>query len=349
MAYTTINKSTDYFNTKLYTGNGTAIGSGGNAISGVGFQPDICWIKNRSATGNHIVTDAVRGVQKMIMTDNADAETTQSQGLMTFNSDGFTVGSLAEVNTNSNNFVSWNWKANGAGSANTDGSINSTVSVNTTSKFSVVKWTGSGANATIGHGLGAVPKMIIVKNLSSYNWNVYHNSLGATKNMVLNEAEDVETQSYWQDTTPTSNVFYVNNNGNVNQSSTQMIAYCFGEVSGFSKVGKYLANNNSDGSFIWTGFSPKFLMVKQSNANGNPWGIVDATRNLGNPTNEQLFANTNGAKNTSVDVIDLLSNGFKCRAADNTWNGEAGGNKEYIYIAFGQSLVGSNNVPCTAR
>ena len=346
MAYSPISKSTNFFNTKLYTGTG----NDNLAITGIGFKPDWIWAKDRDGTDAHHVADAVNGAGYRLRTNTAGALGTQADGVKSFDSDGFTVGTTGSVNTNGHDFVAWNWKAgNSAGSSNTNGSITSTVSVNTTSKFSVVKWTGSGANATIGHGLGAVPKMIIVKNLSSYNWNVYHNSLGATKNMVLNEAEDVETQSYWQDTTPTSNVFYVNNNGNVNQSSTQMIAYCFGEVSGFSKVGKYLANNNSDGSFIWTGFSPKFLMVKQSNANGNPWGIVDATRNLGNPTNEQLFANTNGAKNTSVDVIDLLSNGFKCRAADNTWNGEAGGNKEYIYIAFGQSLVGSNNVPCTAR
>ena len=175
MAYTTINKSTDYFNTKLYTGNG-----GTNALTGVGFEPSLTWIKQRNGTENHALFDAVRGATKEISSNRTNVESTVATSLTGFDSDGFTLGSWSRTNNNNDTYASWNWKANGAGSANTDGSISSTVSANTTSGFSIVKYTGTGANATVGHGLNSVPKMILVKNTqSAYEWIIGHSDLAS--------------------------------------------------------------------------------------------------------------------------------------------------------------------------
>ena len=340
MAYTTVNKSSLYQSNLLYTGNNT-----GQSITGVGFQPDFIWNKARTNTETHNIWDVVRGVGKGLVPSNAGGEQNWSTGVTSFDSDGWTMGVLDSMNDGSVPYASWNWKAGGTGSANTDGSINSTVSASTTSGFSIVKWTGSGANATIGHGLGKVPTMIIVKNLSSYNWNVYSVGLGATKNLVLNEAEDTETQSYWQDTTPTSSVFYVNSNSNVNQSSTQMIAYCFADIQGYSKVGaKYVGTGNTDGRFIYTGFAPKFVMTTCVSANGSWWmrGDKIATYNI---RSKVIIANTDSAETNGVAQMDFLNNGFKLKDTTDASNGD---NKEYIYMAFGQSLIGSNNVINTA-
>ena len=360
MAYSTINKSTDYFNTKLFVGNSST-----NAITGVGHQPDWTWIKRRDGGNGYsnFLFDAVRGVNKGISSNQNAAEITFTNGLDSFNSDGFTLGAnssgsgATELNYSNGNYVSWNWKAGGGqGSSNTDGSINTTyTSVNTTAGFSISKYTGTGSNATVGHGLGVAPSVIIFKNLissggSAEHWPVYHKSVAPTKGIIFNLTNSADTDSaYFNNTAPTNSVFSLGSADKLNKSGQAHIAYAFAEKKGYSKFGSYVGNNNVNGTFIYTGFKPKFLMVKQSNASGNPWGIVDATRNPGNIAKNQLFANTSGAENTSVDVIDLFSNGFKCRAADNTWNGEASGGKEYIYMAFGQSLVGSNNVPCTAR
>ena len=349
MAYTTINNSKLYQNTMLYTGDdGTR-----NITESGTFQADLVWLKRRNSAASHHLVDSVRGATKAIYSNATGAEATDSTGVTGFVTDGFSLGGQGGYNNNGDTFVSWTWKANGQGSSNTDGSINTTyTSVNTTAGFSICKWTGSGANATIGHGLGAVPKMIIVKNTSTTDsWMVYHVGSGSNAYLHLettNAALSPSTAQF-QATTPTSSFFYVGTADGTNKSSSNMIAYCFAEKQGYSKFGSYTGNNNANGTFVYTGFKPKFLMVKQSNASGNPWGIVDATRNPSNITKNQLFANTSGSENTSVDVIDLLSNGFKCRAADNTWNGEASSGKEYIYMAFGQSIVGSNNVPCTAR
>jgi hypothetical protein len=239
MAYTGINKSTDYFNTKLYSGNGAST----HAITGVGHQPDFVWIKKRSGTGSHNLVDAVRGVQTAIESNTTGAQGTYSNNLSAFGTDGFTVGSGSLVNDNGETFVSWNWKANGAGSANTDGSINTTAtSVNTTAGFSICKWEGTGANATIGHGLGAVPKFYIVKNVDATNdWNVYHHDLGNTHRFFLNTTQAAEDNaSAWNDTSPTSSVFSIGTNTNVNQSGSTMIAYVFAEKIGYSQFGSIL-------------------------------------------------------------------------------------------------------------
>ena len=262
MAYTTINKSTDYFNTKLYTGNNVT-----QAITGVGFQPDFTWIKSRTSTHNNQTFDVIKGVQKSVVVNESSAEITMTNGLTAFNSDGFTLGSDDQVNNSSQNYASWNWKANGSGSANTDGSINSTVSVNTTAGFSIVKYLGnSTAGATVGHGLGVVPEVIIIKQTTgSTNWTVYHKGLGShTKYLYLDATNAVATDSGNFDNVPTSSTFLVGSNSGVNASSgSTYIAYCFAPKTGYSKFGSYVGNGNADGTFVYTGFKPAFVIAKK--------------------------------------------------------------------------------------
>ena len=351
MAYTTINKSTDYFNTKLYTGTGSE-----NVISGVGHQPDWTWIKNRGTTDWHRLLDAVRGATKEIYSNATDGESTLAQSLKSFNTDGFTLGTLAEVNTSSENYASWNWKAGGGqGSSNTDGSINTTyTSVSTISGVSISKYTGTGSNATVGHGLGVAPKMILIKRLSANdNWIVYHNSLGGTKNLYLdaNTAEATRSDTF-NNTAPTSSVFSLGSATGTNGSGSTYIAYCFAEKTGYSKFGKYTGNGNADGTFVYTGFKPSWLMIKQTNSTEN-WHIFDIKRNPYYPTSSsyggmatRLMANLNSADDLSQGGFEFLSNGLKMTTS---WAGGNGSGDTFIYMCFGQSLVGSNNVPCTAR
>jgi hypothetical protein len=346
MAYTTINKSTDYFNTKLYTGDGEPAG---NAITGVGFQPDFTWIKERSSSNNHLLFDAVRGVTKSISSNLDAVQSTDAQYLTAFGTDGFTVGPSNDINEPSSTYASWNWKAGtGQGSSNTDGSINTTyTSVNTTAGISISQYTGTGSNATIGHGLGAVPKMIMVKNLTNANaWSVYHASLGATKYLALNETDAAGTASdRWQDTTPTSSVFSIGTNANQG-GSYDYIAYCFAEKQGFSKFGKYTANGNASGAFVYTGFKPGFIMIKSATT-AMYWHIFDKTRVGFNPNNSRLNPNATDQETTTTGVIDILSNGFKIRT-DQQQFGTNGAT--YIFMAFAEApLVGTNNVPATAR
>jgi len=343
MAYTTINKSTDNFNTKLYTGNSST-----NAITGIGHQPDLVWMKNRGAGDKHYLFDAVRGVTKSIYSNLTSAEATTSNGLTAFGTDGFTLGNEGDINGNGNNFVSWNWKAGaGAGSANTDGSINTTsTSVNTTAGFSISKYTGNGSNpSTVGHGLGVAPKMIIIKNLDQgTDWQVYHASTGNTKGLLLNSTAAAFTSSFWGDTTPTNSVFTLGV-GDVNTNNINYIAYCFAEKAGYSKFGSYTGNGNADGTFIYTGFRPAFILSKKSSGSGTSWTIWDNKRSSFNPADKILHPNNSNPDNTADDT-DFLSNGFKLRA---TASGMNNSGDTYIYMAFGQSIVGSNNVPATAR
>ena len=344
MAYTTINKSTDYFNTKLWTGTGSS-----NAITGVGFQPDWVWIKNRSATESHRIHDAVRGTNKSISSDTNDTQTTTTQDVMSFDSDGFTLGTETAVNANGQNIVGWNWKANGQGSSNTDGTINTTyTSVNTTSGFSISTYTGTGSNATIGHGLGAVPKMILLKKTSgTANWFVYHSTQGATKYLHLNTTSAVDTaSSVWNNTAPTSSLFSVGNSADVNGSGATYVAYCFADIQGFSKASSYTGNGNANGSFIYTGFKPAWIMIKKSDGSGDNWFIFDSKRAGYNVENYYLHPDTAGAEGTT-DYLDIVSNGFKLRTSGSDLNGSG---KNFIYMAFAEApLVGSNNVPANAR
>jgi len=347
MAYTTINKSTDYFNTKLYTGNGTAMGSGGHAITGVGHQPDFVWIKDRSAGNNHNLYDVLRGVQKGLQTSNTGAEYTNTEVLNSFNSDGFTVGDSGGVNTNSNNYAAWNWKANGAGSSNSDGSITSTVSANTTAGFSIVKYTGTGATATVGHGLGAIPAMMIIKRYSDSGeqWTIYHKSLGNTKHILFTTGSSTTQTNYWNDTSPTNAVWTMGNQSEINGSGATNICYAFTEKTGYSKFGSYTGTGDADGPFVYTGFKPALVITKQTDSTGN-WHLFDNKRPNENPTDKPLNPNTSDAETDEGQGFEFLSNGFKIRESGN-WVNAGGGS--FIFMAFGQSLVGSNNIPCTAR
>ena len=346
MAYTNIDKSSLHFNTKLYTGTGSS-----NAITGVGFQPDWVWIKRRSATSSNQLFDAVRGVTKRLFSDSNEAESTSATTLTSFDSDGFTVSTHTGLNGSSDTYAAWNWLANGSGSANTDGSISSTVSASTTSGFSIVKYTGnltSGAN--IGHGLGVKPAMIIIKNLdATESWLCYHTSLGATKHIKLNVTEAAGTAtSRFNDTEPTTSLFTVGNDPQTNGNSNDMIAYCFAEKKGFSKFGSYTGNGNADGAFIYTGFKPGWIMIKRYDSGTEDWNIWDSKRIGYNISgNDKLYANLNSAELTTENAIDILSNGFKLRSTNGGFNGSG---SSYIYMAFAEApLVGSNNVPCTAR
>jgi len=339
MAYTTINKSTANFNTLLYTATGT------QSITGAGFQPDMAWVKPRSSTGSHYIADAVRGATKTISPNSTSAEGTQNL-FTSFDSDGVSLGS--DNWSDNRTAVIWNWKAGGGqGSSNTDGSINTTyTSVNTTAGFSICKWSGTGANATIGHGLGAVPKMFITKSMASSSWCVYHASLGNTKTLFLESNGAGNTHiAYYNNTSPTSSVFSVGTDDAVNHSGNDMIAYCFAEKTGYSKFGKYTGNGNStDGPFVYTGFKPAWVMIKKTTS-GNDWYVWDNKRDIDNPGFQTIYANSSNAEFYS-SYGDFLSNGFKTRSASAGINSSG---VEYIYMAFGQSLVGSNNVPCTAR
>jgi len=350
MAYTTINKSSDYFNTKIWTGTGANL-----SITGVGHQPDFTWIKNRANTDDHNLFDVLRGfsTDALLRSNTTGAATDTTDGIKSFDSDGFSLGANGSSNGNGQGMVAWNWKAGGGqGSANTDGSINTTyTSANTTAGFSISKYTGNNTSgATIGHGLGAVPKMIIVKRLDTADqWCVYHQSIGNTKRIKLNSTDATSTGSgYWNNTTPTSSLFTIGNSSEVNGSNGNYIAYCFAEKTGYSKFGSYTGNGSTDGTFVYTGFKPAWVMIKKSSASGTSWEIRDNKRQPFTDGNaKRLFADDSSAESSNNEAIEKLSNGFKIRS---TGGGHNTSGATYIYMAFAEApLVGSNNVPCTAR
>ena len=333
MAYTVIDNPTSFFNTVLYTGNAST-----NAITGVGFQPDWVWLKRRDGTGNHNLYDAVRGATKYLESSSTAQDQTQSAGLTAFDSDGFTLGSNTNMNGSSNSYVSWNWSAGtGQGSSNTDGTINTTyTSVNTTAGFSISKFTGTGSAATVGHGLGAVPKMYMVKNITtnSLQWRVYHASLGATKHLAL-EATQAEgtASSVFNNTEPTSTVFSIGTDNGSNKSGDSHVAYCFAEVKGYSKFGSYTGSGNADGAFIYTGFKPAFVLLKVSSTNNN-WNMFDDKRPGFNEIDQRLFPNLSDAEQDGTAAVDFLSNGFKFRNTNDNYNASSA---TYIYMAFAKA------------
>jgi hypothetical protein len=345
MSYTNINKSTDYFNTLLYTGNKTA----NTTISGVGFQSDFTWIKSRTTAENHHAFDAVRGGGNRIYPNITNAQSYISTTLTSWTSDGFVTGTDDGTNANGQNFVAWNWKANGQGSSNTDGSINTTyTSVNTTSGVSISSYTGTGATATVGHGLGVVPKVVLIKGVSnSGSWGMYHSSIGATKKIVLNTTSAEASSGWMNNTAPTSSVFTVINDTDVGTSGYTYVAYCFAEKQGFSKFGSYIGNGNANGTFVYTGFKPAFVMSKYASGGGTgSWHMYDNKRKGYNTENDYLQANTTSSENSDTDQVDLLSNGFKWRSNGSETNTSGG---TFIYMAFGQPIVGTNNIPANAR
>ena len=353
MAYTTINKHTDYFNTLTYSGNG----SNPRTLTGVGFQPDLVWLKNRTDGNGHTWADAVRGANKTISSDGTDAEITdKSDGhLDAFTSDGFTVGAGSSsdnrVNDGSHTYVAWNWKANGAGSANTDGDINSTVSVNTTSGVSIITYSGNGTGSqSIGHGLGTKPTVLIVKCRTggAESWVWWQDTSGngtADQRLLLsgtqaNYGNNFVTFQNTTFTTPSTN------DTAWNGGSGTYVAYAFTEKKGFSKFGKYDATGtSSDGPFIYTGFPPAFVIIKRFNSTEN-WYIFNDKLDSINPSESVLYPNLNNSTGTLSGGIDLLSNGFKVRSN----NSAVGAGDNYVFMAFAaQPLVGTNNIPTTAR
>ncbi len=343
MSYTTINKSSSFQNQVLYTGNGST-----QSITGVGFKPDWVWVKQRGGTTNHKTSDIVRGVTKAIQPNDVDAEATDSNGITSFDSDGFSLGNGGDYNGSSNTQVAWNWLAGGSqGSSNTAGSINTTyTSVNTTAGFSISTYTGTGANATVGHGLGVAPKMILLKNLgASSDWRVFHQDIGNTKWLQLNDTSTPQTSStMWNDTSPTNQVFSIGTSGGVNTSSGTYVAYCFAEKTGYSKFGQYTGNGNGNGAFVYTGFKPSFVIIKRTDT-ADVWTLWDNKRLGYNPNNSVFEANNSNAE-ASSDRLEIISNGFKLRYNWTPINSSGG---TYVYMAFGQSIVGSNNIPNNAR
>ena len=359
MSYTNgLDKPTDYFNTITYTGDDVD----GRTITGVGFQSDFSWVKARSSAFSHYIIDAIRydsGASKYLKLDssyNGGDETPSGAGwISALNSDGYVckngTSNTNNCNENGVTYVAWNWLGANGTASNTDGSITSTVSANTTSGFSIVSYTGTGANATVGHGLNSPAKFIILKRRDATNdWEIGSDALGWDKHLYFTTGAANSSSDRWQNTAPTNSVFYIQTAAGNNASSSPFIAYCFAEKKGFSKFGSYTGNGNSDGTFIYTGFKPAFVIMKRTDTTGN-WLLFDNNRSSSGGSNliqQYLYPNLNDAEDSDATRgIDFLSNGFKQRNDFSAINASGG---SYIYMAFAeQPLVGTNNIPATAR
>ena len=352
MAYTPINKSTDYFSTNLYTGTGSAL------TVTTGHQSDFIWIKQRATVRPNCLFDSVNssnfagGNSKYLVSNTTAGLTSDNSTQITATSStGFSIGTdnSDQINNNGDTAVAWSWKANGQGSSNTDGSINTTyTSVSATSGFSISTYTGTGANATVGHGLGATPKMFIVKRLNSTGaFRTYVEPLGNLGQLALNATDQVsDVASMWNSTSPTNSTISIGTHAGVNASGGTYVAYCFADVQGFSKIGSYLGNGHANGTFAYTGFKPAFILVKNTGNSARNWQIYDNKRIGYNYNNYRIATNLPQTEESNLN-IDIYSNGFKTLTTDADVNENA---KTYIYMAFAEEpLVGSNNVPATAR
>ena len=348
MAYTTTDDPSAYFQTALYTGNGStqSITNDGNSD----LQPDWVWIKERNNAVDHQLQDSTRGVTKTLQSNSNNGESTLTDIITSFNSDGFSLGNNVTWNGSSDTYVAWQWKANGGTtSSNSDGSITSTVQANTTAGFSIVTWSGNTtAGATVGHGLGVAPHYVQVKRRDRDGdaWRGFWQPLGDEKYLELNanDAEQDSTTGAWNDTSPTSSVFSLGSAAGINGGN--MVAYCFAPIQGYSKIGSYTGNGNADGAFVYTGFKPAWIMIKQTDGTGS-WAIHDTKRGTINPIDEDLFANLSSVESDNDIEKDILSNGFKLRASHSAVNGNG---NSYIYMAFAESpFVSSKGVPTTAR
>jgi hypothetical protein len=328
-----ITKPSDVMDVKLYTGNGSS-----QSITGLGFSPDFVWVKARNASYSHRLWDAVRGATKGLMSDGTDAEFTEANGLTAFNSDGFSIGT--GLSESAKTYAAWTWDAGSSTVTNTSGTISSQVRANASAGFSIVTYTGTGANATVGHGLGVAPGMVIVKRRdTSGNWQVRHTSIAAASSIQLNLTNAAASATtVWNSTAPSSTVFSVGTDATVNASGGTYVAYCFAPVAGYSSFGSYTGNGSADGPFIYTGFRPRFVMLKGSSFVSN-WHILDAARNAYNVTDSFLRPNLssqelNGITEGAGSAIDILSNGFKLRAsfADSNTNAAS-----FVWAAFAES------------
>ena len=345
-AYTTIKKPLDYFNTKLYSGS-----NGTQNVTGVGFQPDFIWLKCRSSAYHHRLFDAVRGVNKNWRSNSTDVEQNIAEGVTAFASDGFSVtqGSNLEYNASGQTYVSWNWKANGAGSSNSSGSITSTASANTTAGFSIVSYTRNATNsASFGHGLGVKPKIVFIKNRSTAKNPVWWQDTDddGTSNQRLVLSGTGSNLNNYHVTFGTDTITLGNTDDAWNKSGDNFIAYCFAEKTGFSKMDYFIGNGYSNGTFVYTGFKPAWIITKRIDSTGN-WMLIDNKRLGYNPAQRDLRPNLTNAEGND-ETFDILSNGFKVRTTSGDFGGGSGA--VYIYMAFADKpLVGSNNVPAVAR
>ena len=330
----TIKKPSTAMDVVTYTGTGAS-----NSISSLGFSPDLVWIKNRGTTTDHALYDTVRGATIQLSSNTTGAEATSSTGLTAFGSSGFTLGTSSLVNTSGTQYVAWAWDAGSTTSTNNSGTITSTVSVNPTAGFSIVSYTGTGANATVGHGLGVAPKMVIIKSRSqggsaAWSWVVWHSSFSGLEYAILNStAAKASASTIWNSTAPSSSLFNIGTDAVANSSTVTYIAYCFSEIEGYSKFGSYTGNGSSDGPFVWCGFRPRWVMIKRTDSTGG-WTIIDSSRDTYNISGSEIQANTSAAEATGQSSLDAISGGFKMR---NTAIAENASGGTYIFAAFAES------------
>jgi len=347
MAYTTIDDPSEYFHTQLYTGTGSTNAITNDANAG-NFKPDWLWIKQRNTTRSHrLITSSFSSTYLQSNLSDAEASNDVVNSLDT---DGFTLSSPASVNQSSGTYVAWQWKANGGTtSSNTDGSITSTVQANTTAGFSIVTYTGTGSNATVGHGLGTTPQMYWVKRRSSdEHWQIYSEVFGGTHTFQMSAPGDPaqDRDNRFNDTAPTSSVFSLGSHASTNGSSDTYVAYCFANIKGYSKFGSYEGNGNADGPFVYTGFKPAWVWVKNADTSSTSYNMLDSTRDTSNPLSSYINADENNAE-ASFNIYDFLSNGFKSINGGSTFNKSG---DTHIYMAFAEHpFVSSKGVPVTAR
>ena len=356
MAYTTIDKPSDYFETVLYTGNG-----GTQSITSLDFAPNWVWIKSRSTVRNNVLNDTVRGATKNLFSNTTGAEATDTGTLTSFNSDGFTLSDNAKVNEDGTTFASWNWKAGTSfsnnASATSIGTIDSSGSVSTDAGFSIITWTGNATSSqSVAHGLGAVPKVILTKNTdnASQPWKCYFEAVGNTKYLQLNATDTPATSGVWSNTTPTSSIISISNDTGINGSGNTILAYCFAEKQGYSKFTNFTGNGSAtDGTFVYLGFRASFVIIKRTDTSAN-WQMYDNKRDgyngAGYPAkgNESLRPNNTDAESSATGYdIDICANGIKLRNSSSTMNSSGA---SHIVMAFAESpFVTSTGIPTTAR
>jgi len=323
----TILAGNKYMDATLYSGNLI-----GQTITNAGaFKPDLVWVKSRSAATDNKLTDSVRGATLALVSNSTAAETTDATGVVSFNSNGFTLGTSTTYNNTGATYVGWQWQAGqGSTSSNTNGSITSTVSVNASAGFSVVTYTGTGANATVGHGLGVAPQFIFVKYRNGViDWRAYHSSIGNTNFLVPNTSvASAASSATWNNTSPTSSVFSIGTALNVNNASANYVAYCWAAISGFSAFGSYTGNGSASGPFIYCGFQPKYILFKRTDS-AESWLIKDTARNPYNSVSSDLYVDLANAEDSSW-TINVTANGFQLTSTG-SMNASGG---TYIYAAF---------------
>jgi hypothetical protein len=345
---TAATQANKFMDVSLYTGTGVAQ----SIFNSGGFKPDLVWIKNRTGTAaNHAIYDINRGVTKQLSSSSDALEVTNVSGLTSFDNTGFSIGTLADINTNGNNYIAWQWRADGTPLTLIAGNtISSSVSVNSVSKFSIITYTGNGtAGATIAHGLGVVPRMVMIKSINGAvsNWAVYHGSLGNTSSLFLNtNGVSLASNTYWNNTNPTTNLISLGTSDLVNANARNYVAYAWAEIDGFSKFNSYVGSGSLDGTFVYTGFRPKFILIKSSSAATTNWAMYNSIVNTSNPVINELLANSSAIENTTGTDLDFLSNGFKLRSTNADINTSAA---TYIYAAFGEFPLKYANAALTER